>query len=108
MAKRNQDLTRELETLLAAHEKLKAEQEQWKAEQSAKAKEAAEAKEAAKERFRSGEEELHSKAEECLSQMLDAGGGGEEEDGGKFGGFMVKVVVCKRCFGPQVKAKCEG
>ena len=27
---------------------------------------------------------------------------------GKFGGLVVKVVVCKRCFGPQVKAKCEG
>jgi hypothetical protein len=109
MAKRNQELTRELEALVAAHEELKAEQEQWRAEQSARAKEAAEAREAAraKEGFKSGEEGLHSKAEACLSQMLGAGGGGEEEDGGKFGEFMVKVVVCKRCFGPQTKAKCE-
>lgn len=109
MAKRNQELTRELEALVAAHEELKAEQEQWRAEQSARAKEAAEAREAAraKEGFKSREEGLHSKAEACLSQMLGAGGGGEEEDGGKFGEFMVKVVVCKRCFGPQTKAKCE-
>jgi hypothetical protein len=115
MAKRNQELTRELEALVAAHEELKAEQEQWRAEQSARAKEAAEAKEAveareaarAKEGFKSREEGLHSKAEACLSQMLGAGGGGEEVDGGKFGEFMVKVVVCKRCFGPQTKAKCE-
>ena len=109
MAKRNQELTRELEALVAAHEELKAEQEQWRAEQSARAKEAAEAREAAraKEGFKSREEGLHSKAEACLRQMLGAGGGGEEEDGGKFGEFMVKVVVCKRCFGPQTKAKCE-
>jgi hypothetical protein len=105
MAKRNQELTREHKALCAAHEKLKAEQEQWKAERAAKSKEVS--------KFESGEEELHWRAEACLSQMLEVSGrggvvDGEEGGNGKLGGLVVKVVVCKRCFGPQVKAKCEG
>jgi hypothetical protein len=100
MARRNEELTREHEALCAAHEKLKAEQEQWRAETSARAAGAA--------RFESGEEELQWRAEACLNQMLGAGGGREGEEGGAFAGLVVKIEVCKRCFGPQVKAKCEG
>jgi hypothetical protein len=109
MAKRNAELTQQHEALCAAHEKLKAEQEQWKAEQAAKSTETP-------PKFESGDDELHWRAEACLSQMLGvgdgvAGGGGGEggqEGNGKLGGLVVKVVVCKRCFGPQVKARCEG
>lgn len=104
MAKRNAALTREHEALCAAHAKLQAEQEAWKAaEQSAKAKEVVPVAAG----LESGDgEELHWRAEACLSQMLGEGAVGG--DGGRLGGLVVKVVVCKRCFGTQVKAKCEG
>jgi hypothetical protein len=100
-ARQNEELKREHEALCAAHEKLKAERELWTAEKSRQVKEG-EGSESI-----NGEEELHWRAEACLSQMLGVGAG-SDGDGGKFGGLVVKVVVCKRCFGPQVQAKCEG
>lgn len=85
----NEQLRRERDEISAAHEKLKEEQARWKEE-------------------REGKETVEDgrwRTETCLSPILSTenkvsamGKNGAEKEHGETS-LMVKVMICKRCFG---------
>jgi hypothetical protein len=96
MGEQNEQLRKERDELSVAHEKLKEEQARWKEERKG----------------RDAMEDGRWRMETCLSPVLEGSGAlgrNDEKDRGTSGGpnLMVKVMICKRCFGTGTGG-CDG